>query len=388
MWFLSIYFLLSFLGIYVLLLGDIQFHRNGIVGRLNRYLRSGLVSDIQKIVDSCPGPIKSTLQCYIACFTSRHPLFLGMYIALVLGGYIIFLLRGLHHIPGPILGESHRIIPHLYITATFCWFIYVIRSDPGTIRSDNLKVHLERYPYDNILYRPRFCKICQIPRPARSRHCNSCKRCVSRFDHHCPWINGDIGADNQWKFVVFLMNTGCLCMYCFMVCFGILWGYILDQGYWHTGFVKPDGTVIQMGILLIIQFMARFDPWLFLLMCFTFVVSLVVFSFSLLQFSQALRNKTAVEVLKMNTLKNYIASKSNSVSIAELFSFIDTQSSPPDPEDKAQLDQYEKQYIYVFKQTEPVTKQNLLNIYDNGIHSNFIELFTSTTPFQSKNKLS
>jgi len=40
------------------------------------------------------------------------------------------------------------------------------------------------------------CPFCEIIMPRRCRHCHSCKRCVERFDHHCPWINNCVGRDN------------------------------------------------------------------------------------------------------------------------------------------------------------------------------------------------
>jgi palmitoyltransferase len=38
------------------------------------------------------------------------------------------------------------------------------------------------------------CPECEVIRTPRSRHCNICKKCVERFDHHCPWINNCIGV--------------------------------------------------------------------------------------------------------------------------------------------------------------------------------------------------
>ena len=34
----------------------------------------------------------------------------------------------------------------------------------------------------------RYCIICNIEQPIRSKHCRNCDKCVARYDHHCPWI--------------------------------------------------------------------------------------------------------------------------------------------------------------------------------------------------------
>lgn len=42
----------------------------------------------------------------------------------------------------------------------------------------------------------KYCKTCLHPKAARMHHCHVCKKCVSRMDHHCPWIGGCVGFAN------------------------------------------------------------------------------------------------------------------------------------------------------------------------------------------------
>jgi hypothetical protein len=52
---------------------------------------------------------------------------------------------------------------------------------------------------------PPICAECQTRYVPNSYHCFICRRCVYRYDHHCPWINNCLGAHNYGKFTVFLL---------------------------------------------------------------------------------------------------------------------------------------------------------------------------------------
>ncbi|CAG9476726.1 palmitoyltransferase, putative [Plasmodium vivax] len=57
-------------------------------------------------------------------------------------------------------------------------------------------------------YTPNKYTICDkcdfLVRPERAHHCRSCKRCVLKMDHHCPWIGTCVGERNLKFFFLFL----------------------------------------------------------------------------------------------------------------------------------------------------------------------------------------
>ena len=68
--------------------------------------------------------------------------------------------------------------------------ISVATSDPGIqprqLFKNEKSTSVTLIRKDAAALKSSFCKICNIWRPPRARHCRFCDNCVDVFDHHCP----------------------------------------------------------------------------------------------------------------------------------------------------------------------------------------------------------
>ena len=79
------------------------------------------------------------------------------------------------------------------------FFSIASQSEPGFLR--------RTLPFIDLLKEVHPCEMCpdcQVLRSLRSKHCAICKRCVERFDHHCPWLNNCVGVNNHNSYLAFL----------------------------------------------------------------------------------------------------------------------------------------------------------------------------------------
>lgn len=89
----------------------------------------------------------------------------------------------LHPLPNPQLTPL-RGPPsfHSSVTGTGCvlvclaFFVAACRSDPGTVRREDLAAWAALYPLDGVLFPAKHCATCGMQRPARAKHCGVCGR--------------------------------------------------------------------------------------------------------------------------------------------------------------------------------------------------------------------
>jgi len=355
---LFIWFLVFF--IYVLLFGQSDYHRNGVIGRINRFFTQRIPKILDQIAKRIFGPrlyrVWVTIEKF--CFYSRNPLLQIFYISLVGGGFIMY-----YFIVLPRLPLHHQIISWIIVSCTLASFFIASFSDPGRITKENLHQYEENYEFDGVLYVPKTCRTCLIKRPARSKHCRLCDMCVSRYDHHCPWINTCVGAKNIRWFIIFLVCTFILCE------FGAFYSLYTV---WYDIIVRYRLLELRRGnaplsYTLILQYIIYYGgPGIFGLAVMGIFAGLAVLCFLLYHTYLIARNATTQESVKWS-YANYVYEEQEPIR-KEVQSRMEAGEKFEDIIDSiARQGKYHPEDLVLM--SEPV------NIYQRGFFSNLYEIF-------------
>jgi hypothetical protein len=236
------------------------------------------------------------------------------YLVLVMGGLYIFNLSVAPH-----LDPLHNYLFVVIIPSPYIAFFLASVSNPGRITKQNFKVYQKMWPFDNILFAPKECYTCLLPKPARSKHCSSCGYCVARFDHHCLWINNCVGYRNHRYFLLFLVNTTIYCSYGFYTgCVTIL--HFIDHFNLKNARILTNGSYHPLTFIQQLRYVSENDPFLSAFTCFTGLAALILIAFTAYNFIQVMSGKTGNESEKWGDIdyslkKGFIKLKKGNVPI-------------------------------------------------------------------------
>ena len=118
---------------------------------------------------------------------------------------------------------------------------------------------------DNIVLfvESKYCTICHLEQPLRTKHCRDCDQCVATHDHHCPWIGNCVGERNRARFYIYLV----------MQCVQMISAISLGIKYLVENVEEHRRELSKLTILEIYIGLACFFT-----LCFTaFVLALIVF---------------------------------------------------------------------------------------------------------------
>ncbi|XP_032817014.1 palmitoyltransferase ZDHHC4 [Petromyzon marinus] len=187
--------------------------------------------------------------------------------------------------------------PYALLCLHVCFFYLCCTRDPGTITQHNHAKLRAVYPYDGrLFFHGHVCRTCLFEKPARSKHCRVCDRCVHRFDHHCVWVNGCVGAGNLPLFLGYLLSltAAASCMAAVMVV--ALHRAAVLSGLVQEGSLRGlHGEMPSLPITDIVQLLFLSFPRLVFTLGFLIIISVLLGGFTAFHLYLLLVNRTANE---------------------------------------------------------------------------------------------
>ncbi|KAL7752711.1 hypothetical protein RI367_001713 [Sorochytrium milnesiophthora] len=323
-----------------------------------------------------------------------------MFFVVLLGGSLyIFFTTGWHKMPNEYLPPYHRYTLPVSIALPIVSFIAASVTDPGRIHPGNVSECLKMFPFDNVLFqRGAVCSTCRIPKPARSKHCSLCNKCVMRVDHHCSWVNNCVGHRNHPHFVAFLLSINWLCVYGGYVVFWLTMynmqrlGLVLHlhaRGLMSARYVWPirqpngEAVVVDVGFWKALSAVLLYEPLLTALCVFLPIAALVVFAFNAQHFHSAIwQGRTTNEVHKWQHVRELI--KAGELEFYDDgrggYVCFDRLDGPPEQQQPSQTAGQAQQVRHRKGKTKSKVPQDRdapvvpRNMYDRGILGNIREI--------------
>ena len=245
---------------------------------------------------------------------SANPMIQIVYLVMAVGGYYLWVVYGFCHLPNTYRSEVHRYISIPLIAACYWSYYKACTTDPGYLNKDTNRPQLERamkrYDCDNMLFSPvNWCETCNIPKPARSKHCGLCNMCCEKMDHHCVWVNTCVGLHNYKYFLLFLLLHTVICLYGIWVAYGIFNHLIDENDMWNQTYMDPSGKKFPASLGLVISNLVRANE-IFSIACFLCcTVTVMLFFFLSFHTKLIMADMTTNEYSKHGSIQKFLEKK-------------------------------------------------------------------------------
>ncbi|KAJ8283989.1 hypothetical protein COCON_G00028390 [Conger conger] len=190
-------------------------------------------------------------------------------------------------------------VPYVLLAVQSYFFYQCCSRDPGTVTKEKHSAQVQVYPYDRSMFHPGVsCPTCLLVKPARSKHCRACNRCVQRFDHHCVWVNNCIGAENTRHFLLYLVFLCAMAADIAVLTADMLFNVVLQSGLLHAHYVDEQGEKQAAGPVFIIQHLFLTFPRIVFMLGFLVFLFMVLAGYAVFHLYLALVNQTSNEWYK------------------------------------------------------------------------------------------
>ncbi|KAL9644835.1 hypothetical protein ABK040_005317 [Willaertia magna] len=306
---LLLYFYAAVAGIllYTLLMGPTEYHKNGIVGWFYRFLLNLPKVLFTTCCGTCFGKEKGldllkNLEHYF--LYTKHPLLQIVYLGLLSINVALYIFTIFKTIPNIYIPVYHRYTGMVALVLTYIIYLKACFSNPGFITKDTVKKFEKSFEYDEMMYiSNRKCETCEIIKPARSKHSILSKKCVSKFDHFCGWLNNDVGELNYRYFHAFLISNFLLIIYAAYIYIFSLLSIIEEENLWNSTFVTPQGQKIQANTRIVLTYMLSRYILPIGQLFFICACGLMIFGFWFYHVYLIWSNTTTNETFKKNEMK-------------------------------------------------------------------------------------
>lgn len=370
-WLLVIHCLVTLLVLVSFLCGQWPIFEGTFIQKIHLFLTFGACDYFRRFVGAVFGQKGSdALFCVeYYCCDRPNPTLQIIYLGIIGAIYYLIVQSSFKYIPGYYLGKVHRYLSLLAVGGGILLFLLTSFSDPGTVNAVNVSHYLSIYPYDNIIFSEKECRTCKIPKPARSKHCSICDRCVARFDHHCGWMNNCIGEKNNRYFMAFLLWHFLLCLYGAVAIALVLAGRlkelrVIDILTVYYGVEKSFSSLAPHVVLWLLN---SYNTQI-LIMVFLAIVSMLLAGFLAYHTKLCVTNTTTNETFKWQDYLSWITkvneAKASAAALKASLDKLNHEKKHPVSKWKAFCQRSRIEQVEVVKN----------NIYDKGMLQNVFEI--------------